>query len=142
MKLSEAIMLGTGTVEFDSCDWNHCLIGVGLGALGVTKGCRIESVSRWPWLRKPFAVPRKIQETKVFGPFGDHDWFYRAKTEALYIISAFATRIDAGVCTLEEAVAWIRENEPQETEVQPEVKSEEPTPAEAVEIFCESLVKQ
>jgi hypothetical protein len=132
MKFSEAIVLGTttGNVKFNSCAWRSCLIGVGLSALSVpgshpamfsasiSRGpLTTEALSRWPWLSAKFKAPTPLLEGVGSGPFS---WAFSESYDYLgiHIVSGFATRIQVGRLTLEDALAWIRSVEPEDDSIE------------------------
>jgi|SRR5579871_1405445 len=133
MKLSEAIMLGRVLVNFTHHKWYSrdtncgCLIGMGMAAVGVPEGVGLvtdeEVAAMWPWLRERREAPDGLEVG-----------YYRTNyPNAAGIISDMAYLISQGEMTLEQAVEWIRQNEPQETL---EDKRE------IVEQFCDQLVAE
>ena len=141
MKLSEAILLGSTQLSLDPrfwlCNDGGCLIGMGGYAAGVryiedweerqSSADEIEQIKAiWPWISEDRDVPQFLQELPRYSmvyPYFFVDQRGRDKVKA--IISSMACHIKVGHMTLEQAVDWIRENEPQEPEaVQPAAKEE------------------
>jgi hypothetical protein len=149
MLLSDAIMLGSTQTRLDSSIWYSkenqcgCLIGMGLFGSGATKyvddmEMDTELVIRtFPWLgENRFEMPEQVRTFKVKHGFtipcvGFGSGFQEGS--AIEIISGMARMIKCGLWTLEQAVDWIRQNEPAET---PEEKRE------VVNMFCDNLVNQ
>jgi hypothetical protein len=140
MKLSDAIVLGSTEINFKPhywmCEDGGCLLGMGGYAAGVRytplekRGSfsdEIEQITAlWPWLATFFEMPQWLRDLPAHGLpyyFNQHDpaRFWRAKV----IISIMACHIKEGHMTMEQAINWIRENEPKEEVVQPEIKTEE-----------------
>jgi hypothetical protein len=144
MKLSEAIMLGSTQLRFEPkywmCEDGGCLLGLGGYALGVryeadyNKRILDEHVDEigqitaiWPWINDKFEIPKFLKDLPPYDdthPFGYVTQNCQSPYFAKGIISIMAVQIKLGNMTLEQAVDWIRENEPQEAEIQPEVKTE------------------
>ena len=149
MLLSDAIMLGSTHTTLDSTIWYSkenqcgCLIGMGLFGSGATKDVddtEMDSefvIRTFPWLgENRFEMPEQVRFFKVKHGFdipcvGFGSGF--PEGAAIEIISGMARMIRNGEWTLEQAVDWIRQNEPAET---PEEKRE------IVEAFCDNLVAQ
>lgn len=108
MKLSEAIMLGQGLIEFTPSRFlEHgcgCLIGAGYAAsTGKRNAFLKEIIDRWPWLDTQVEVPAKLRNQG-----------HRKFETAEFVISTFAFFVKDGSATLEEVVDWIRSVEPAE----------------------------
>lgn len=120
-KLSEAMMLGGTTFRMSNDSWNTCLLGVSCRALGQENHHNGEAMLRWPWLEQVFACP-----------FRGGDMF-----TARNILSYMAADVEHGCMTLEQAVEWVRQNEPAETiepqELVPEVSPEAILSSQGVE---------
>lgn len=113
MRLSDAVMLGQGLVKFNPIiflsDGCGCLSGAGYAAAtGKREGDLYDILAKWPWLRQTFDTP-----TILFDGFHARDF----PTDTGHgMITLFALYIQQGHNTLEQAVDWIRQNEPQEDE--------------------------
>jgi len=122
MKLSDAIVLGSTGVKLDPKNWLNidplgnkcgCLIGMGLFAkLGDNAYMELSGTApkailqEWPWLGDYRDVPDASDLPSAI------------KSErAIEIVSALARRLALGRVSFEEAVEWIRQNEPKEEEV-------------------------
>jgi len=118
MKLSEAIVLGSTQINFDPFvflfinenGFNRepapcgCLLGMAMYADGERQDGAISFHYRWPWLFRQFPVPEIVGEIY-------HD---RNMASAEAIISTMAFKVKAETITFEQALQWIRDNEPQE----------------------------
>lgn len=116
MRLSEAVMFGSvsGLKKFNPSSWDTCLIGIAVHDIGGSTPVRVECINRWPWLNEVFDIPPLVKAcTVIRGPFGDMPTQI-SPASALFIISGFASQIEAGNLTLERAVDWIRSVEPAE----------------------------
>jgi hypothetical protein len=156
MKLSDAIMLGSTQLRFEPkywmCEDGGCLLGLGGYAVGVRYEtdenkrdvATMDEIGKitaiWPWINNSVEVPqfiRKLPPYEDIYPFAylsNMGYLTNRRTyQAKALISVMAVHVKLGNLTMEQVVDWIRSVEPQEAE---------PTPQEAVEIFCDSLVKQ
>ncbi len=138
MKLSEAVLLGSTNLRLEPKVWQSpvcaCLIGMGLSAMGREPredqaGTRNDAIAMLPWLADGFAIPSILAGNHLVGYFTRISvWGVNkpGQLSAWQIISALAYEVKDGIITLEQAIDWIRENEPQEPEVvQPEAKEAE-----------------
>ncbi len=116
MKLSDAVVLGLGLVKFSpDCfltDGCGCLIGAGYAADTGKLEENYEKITlHWPWLLLRMPVPVSLGQNMylVSG--------YDSKTHSapvVDIISAMATLIGRKEFSLDDAIAWIKANEPQD----------------------------
>jgi hypothetical protein len=145
MKLSESVMLGSTQIKLSGDVYMGrncgCLLGMGMKAQGVdllaagfvtASDQENEIAQRYPWIMKLFTVPKTQRivslPSEATGVIKRYS-FVRNNTEAKAkdIISLWAIMVAEGVATIEQAVDWIRENEPQETEKEaPQTNMEEP----------------
>ena len=133
--LSEDVMLGSTMISLDPRDWwvddtCGCLIGMGMAARGLndqsaaSKEARYLAVVRaYPWLAESLSVPKLLSEAK--GRTAEEYlamWAWHGTAKVAAIISCMAYMVKEGSLTLEQAVDWIRANEPKEPEVQTETQ--------------------
>jgi hypothetical protein len=109
MKLSDAMVLGSTQVKFDPTVWLDnrcgCLIGMALYAIGYDVGSSIEAMEEWPWLLEWRDGPFEDDGVDLRFPMGRPPCF---------IFSEMANRIAGGVMTFQQAVDWVKANEPEE----------------------------
>lgn len=121
LRLSDAILLGSTLIklnagiylsDYDNCG---CLIGMGVKAIGKTGKDILRDgefvLSDYPWLFKKFQVPDDMHHKCYPIP-------------GFMLIGLMARMIESGTYTFEQALDWIRANEPAEeteTEVQPQL---------------------
>jgi hypothetical protein len=125
MKLSDAIELGSTMVELTPTlylaklgdKYIGCLIGQGAFVMGKRPGELTRNVyfdwPEMPWLQQIFDVPLYL---------GSIARIVR-RAPAYVIIGYMASGIYQGVCTREQALAWIRANEPPDEPMQPQVSA-------------------
>jgi hypothetical protein len=121
MKFSDSVVLGLSIINFnpniylnDGCG---CLIGAAYSAdTGVRNEEYRQVVNRYPWLKQYFEIPEIVAQSRYRIPvFGEEVSKDKKQGSANYIISNFAAMIKDGAATLDQAIAWIKANEPQET---------------------------
>jgi hypothetical protein len=109
MKFSEAWVLGSTMIKFNA----HLFLSCGKGCLRGTAyfaatGKRVmgpgDDIAVWPWLNNKFACPIPYPFSECLG----------TATEAAYIINGLAYAVERGEWTIEQALDWIRANEPSE----------------------------
>jgi hypothetical protein len=136
MKLSEAIALGRNNTKLNHTTWLSknqecgCLLGIGFSA--TTRGHELAGIEyvgwdeldkQWPWISEFRQMPHSLLPR----------FFNIQDCSATDIISCLAEAVGCGHITFDQAIDWIRENEPQETQEEKR---------EMVETFCADLVSK
>lgn len=149
MRLSEAIMLGSTTVQMVATDWNSCALGAAANAIGLPKQItHFKKVNNhiqpetlnprniairkvWPWLGENSSPINLVQ-------FEDTTLHIVRTTWMVQIWARFDYGVVEGKMTLEELVDYVRSVEPDCDQCNQFVCSckKDPTTVEEKEIYA------
>lgn len=111
MRLSDEIVLGSSLITLNPATWLQdncgCLIGMAAKSRGTTEFVPSYIRSVYPWLEKEFPVPPDLRTRFCES---------QRTAQACSIISVYAWAVYMGDCTFENAIGWIRANEPESEE--------------------------